>query len=324
MHRIWKTWLGIIVGSIFLYLACRKADLHDMSLALRDARYIYLVPTVILTIGSIFIRAYRWKFLLCPIQSISFPQLFSATSVGLMANNLLPARLGEFVRAYVIGRANVNRSSAFATIVVERVLDLFVLLFLLTAIFTFFPFPDWVTKAGYLILLLAATTLVCLMLLKAYPGKAEKAFGSILAVLPLRLLRKILKLLRSFIEGLEILGDIWALMITVILSVGLWLMIALAVWSACIAFGFHLPFYAPLIILTFISVGIMIPSAPGFIGTFQFFAVKSLGLFGISGDQALSFSLAFHATQFIPITLVGLFCLWISNVPIRHALRAEV
>jgi uncharacterized protein (TIRG00374 family) len=268
-------------------------------------------------------RAYRWGFLLRAIQNIAFSYLFSATSIGLMANNLLPARLGEFVRAYDIGRRNVNAASAFATIVVERILDLFVLLSFLAVILVLFPFPGWMARSGYLLFLLNAAALGFLVLLRTSPNKVERFCASIMSPIPGRLPDRLMDLLRSFVHGLEILGDVWGLVIAGILSVGVWLMMGLAVWSCCLAFGFSLPIYAPLVILVIISAGIMIPFAPGFVGTFQFFSVKGLCLFGVPGDQALSFSIAFHATQFIPITLIGLFCLWMSRVSLGQAVRAK-
>ena len=319
----WKTCLGITIGIVFLYLACRKIDLDETLLALRTANYVYLVPTVILTVGSVLIRAYRWKFLLRAIESISFPRLLSATSIGLMANNLLPARLGEFVRAYAIGQANVSRSSAFATIVVERILDLFTLLPLLAVILVFFPFPAWMVKSGYLVFLFNVAVLGLLILLRVLPGKVERFCTSILAPLPRQASERFTVLLKSFIDGLKVLSDIWALLSAVTLSIGLWSAVALAIWFACLAFSFDLPFYAPLVVLILISIGIMIPSAPGFVGTFQFFSVTVLSLFDIQQNQALSFSIAFHATQFIPITLTGLSCLWASKLSLTRVVRAK-
>lgn len=120
----WKLWLGIGISVLFLFLAFRKVNLHELKKALESANYIYLIPAILLTILSLWIRAFRWQYILQPVREIRVSSLFSATMIGFMANNLLPVRLGEFVRAYTIGeKERISKSSSLATIVVERIFD---------------------------------------------------------------------------------------------------------------------------------------------------------------------------------------------------------
>lgn len=124
--------LGILISAIFLYLAFRNVDLTKMISALQQAHYLWLIPGILFMFLSLLIRAYRWHYFLLPIREVKFSKLFSAMMIGYMANNVFPLRLGELLRAVAIGRsAGISRASAFATIIVERIIDIISLLIIL-------------------------------------------------------------------------------------------------------------------------------------------------------------------------------------------------
>lgn len=310
-----KFWIGIVISMIFLYLALRKVEIGQMVTAFRGVNWLYLIPTLVLTLLNLLIRAYRWRYLLRPIGIVGISSLFSATTIGLMSNNLLPARLGELVRAYVLGeQTGLNKSASFATIVLERILDIFILLVFLAAILLVSSFPAWVTRMGYTVLLINVGVLGFLMVLKTFPNRVEEIVRSILFFAPSKLSLKVIWLVRSFAEGLQVFSSWRPLLIALALSVVLWLVIAGTMESALLAFGLPLPIAAPFVVLVILSFGLIVPSAPGFVGIFQFFTVAGLELFAVSKDRAFSFSILFHATQFIPITAIGLICLWKLNL----------
>jgi uncharacterized protein (TIRG00374 family) len=121
-----------VSSALFLWLAMRASTGRSSRIAIERTRWLYLVPAVVLTMLGHFIRSIRWKYMMDPIKRCGIRPLWSATAIAFMVNNLLPARLGELVRAFVIGRSqNVSRSASFATIVYERVVDVFVLILLL-------------------------------------------------------------------------------------------------------------------------------------------------------------------------------------------------
>ena len=124
--------IGLLVSLVFLYLAFRKVDFSELWSALKGANYWYILPNIVLVILSMWMRAYRWKFMIHPIKKVGLGRLFSTVMIGFMANNVLPARLGEFVRAYSLGaKENISKSATFATIVIERIFDGFAILFIL-------------------------------------------------------------------------------------------------------------------------------------------------------------------------------------------------
>jgi len=204
----WKLWLGIVISAIFLLLALRKVDFHELGNALQSAEYIYLLPASFLSILSLWIRAYRWHYLLEHIRPIKMSSLFSATMIGFMANNLFPARFGEFVRAWAIGeKEGIRKSASFATIVLERILDgITVLLFLaIIVIFWRFPFPNWLKNAAYGSLGIYFFALLFLIVLKGQTERSIKLAQSVSRPLPDKVKSRFLRIMESFIEGLGIL-----------------------------------------------------------------------------------------------------------------------
>jgi uncharacterized protein (TIRG00374 family) len=120
----WKFLLGILSSGLFLYLAFRNVDLILVFKVFKKVKYLNIILVVFLTILGFYLRAIRWYYLMKPLKSIKISSLFSATMIGFMTNNILPARLGEVFRAYIIGRKeNIKKTASFATIIVERVFD---------------------------------------------------------------------------------------------------------------------------------------------------------------------------------------------------------
>ena len=151
----WKLLTGIIVSGLLLFFAARNVDIQKLWEVLKNVNYWYLIPVLILIMLYMWFRSFRWHFLLRPIKPIPIMSLFSATMIGFMANNLFPARLGEFVRAFAIGsKEQIGRSASFATIVLERILDGFTILSFLIILFFFspVPLPDWLQRIVKLII----------------------------------------------------------------------------------------------------------------------------------------------------------------------------
>ncbi len=315
----WKFWVGIIISGVFLYLAFRKIELREVGQAFREANYLYMVISSALMIVSLWVRAYRWKYLLFPLKKIRIPSLFSSIMIGFMANNLLPVRLGEFIRAYSIGsKENVGKSSALATIVIERVFDGFTVLSFLAVVLIFFDFPGWVKKGGYFAFGFFILVLVFLVFLRLRTENVIKGVDSFLRFLPAGARGKLREMLYSFADGLEVLKNVKNLIMTIIFSVVVWLVVASSFEFAIIAFDLKLPFYAAFVLMVILALGVMIPSSPGFVGTYHYLCIAGLALFAVSKDVGLSFAVVSHAAGFIPITLIGLYFLWRESLSLRN------
>ena len=305
----WKFWGGLVLSGLFLFFAFKKVDISALAQVLKTVQYIYLIPVLILTVFSLWVRALRWRFLLRPIKSISMKSMFSATSIGFMANNIFPARLGEIIRAYVIDRReHVGKSASFATIVVERVFDGMTVLFFLFIVLLFlrFEIPGWIRSIMFGALFIYLFALFVLIVLKIRTEKTLKVIQWIISALPERLNHRIEGIFHSFVRGLDILHDTRNIIISVVLSLLVWFPHALLIYIQLVAFDIHLSFFAAMFIMVIICFGVMIPSAPGYVGTIQFLSVAGLALFQVPREDALSFSLLYHATQYIPVTGIGL------------------
>jgi uncharacterized protein (TIRG00374 family) len=322
--------IGIVISGLLLYLVVRKVDYHELTAAFRQANYLYLIPVVVLTLLSLFFRAWRWHYLLAPVERVGLAALFSATVIGLAANNLLPARLGEIVRAYALKKqAGLPVSASIATIIVERILDVFTLLGFLGVTFliplvidppgrsTTFSLPLWIIRSGYFALALNFGVMVVLTLLIIAPERSEAILVRLAGRLSERLGRWLNGTIHSFVTGLEVYRDWRLLGASLLLSLCVWGTVICAIYYAFRSFGLHLPPVAPIVVLVVLALGLMIPSAPGYVGTFQWFTVAGLSLFAVGESRALSFSIVFHATQFFPITLLGLAALYWAGMSLE-------
>lgn len=301
----WKLWLGVAVSLALLWVAFRGVQLSDIALRLREVRTGWLVPMV----ASIFVRfwltAVRWQLLLRPTKHVGVHRLFGVTMIGFMANNVLPARLGEFVRAYALGRSeSLPVPLSFATIVVERVFDGLTLLLFLVGGLLFLRPAQWLVWSAILSFGLYLAVLVLLLSLRGESGGRWMARG--LLLVPSRFRAPLVHLLGSFRLGLDVLGDARALGAIGGLSLAIWLVNVGGVQATFVAFSLDLPAHAAFLLLAIVAVALVLPSAPGYVGTFQIGTVAALALFDVPEATALSLSIVYHAANYVPITAVGL------------------
>ncbi len=304
----WKTWIGLLVSAVFLVLSFRKVDWTEMRMAMGQAHYVYILPSVALVMAGFWLRAFRWKILLAPVQKLRTHVLFGATMIGFMANNVLPARLGEFVRADALARqAPISRSTAFAPIVVERLFDGMALLLFLAGTLAFSSFPDWVRRGAVGAMALYGLCIAFLYLLHSRTDRMVRLAEYLLNPFPARIKNRLIDQLRLFASGLDVLTQGHHLISTTVLSVVLWTFNVLSLQCILTAFDLRLPFYAPFTVTAILALGVILPSSPGFVGVVQGFSILALGLFGVSRSVALAFSVVYHASGYVPVTAVGLF-----------------
>ena len=312
----WKLLLGTLLSVFFLWLAFRQARLDEILHALASARYWLVLPVVVLTMVAYAVRAWRWRFLLEGVRTISFGPLFASIMIGFMGNNLLPARLGELLRAHSLGRSTgVSRATALASIVLERIFDIFVLLVLFAAILLLRGLPQDVRSWGLTLLVLAAPVLIALILFEAYPGPVLRLVG---ALLPKRMRERVFSVAMKFRHGLGVLRSPRQLIFALVLSFVMWGCIYCMVTLSLLAFDLQLPPEAGAVVMVVIAIGTMLPSAPGYVGTLQYAGTLALIPYGVDRSVALSFTLLYHATQWFPVNVAGVICLLRENISLRQ------
>jgi uncharacterized protein (TIRG00374 family) len=303
--------LGFFIGAFFLWFSFRKVDPGEMWKALAGANYWYLIPNLVLTFAGMWLRAIRWKVMLDPIGRVELPKVYASTMIGFMANNVLPFRLGEFVRPYSIGAVGkISRSAALATIAVERVFDMFALLVFLVMVLILLPqltAVEWLDDVGYIGLAACLLLLFFLAALKRWPEPSRRVVARFLALFPRKIGDLGVEIFGKFILGLSVMGSAAGVLYLILLSLLIWGLSAFNSYFMLLAFGLDLGPLAWFVWLVVVSLGIMLPAAPGFIGTFQAFTVLSLGLFNVNRETALAVSVVTHAMQYFPITLAGLY-----------------
>jgi glycosyltransferase 2 family protein len=326
-------WVGFILSLIFLTLFFRKIDLASIWIIFQGVEYLYLLPLIFVNLFSIWVRAKRWEYLLAPIKKIKTSPLFYATAIGFMANNILPARVGEFVRAYVLGsKEKISTTASLATIVVERLFDGFTILLIFLAVILFMPFPPDQSRvftqshlklAGFISFLVYLVVLGMLLALRFHNEKVNRLIGFFLKRLPLGLANKISKTIDSFVLGLQILQRTKDIGVVIAYSCFLWVIISLSYCFLFMAFHLDLPVLAAFFLLVVLAFGVSIPSAPGYIGTFHWACAAALIFMGIEDNLAKSISLLLWFVGFCPTVLLGLFSLGREGMSIKQLQETE-
>jgi glycosyltransferase 2 family protein len=313
-----KLLVGIAISAFFLFLLFRKIEFDKLAAAFREMDYRYILPALLLTFVSYFLRAVRWKFLLQPIKQTRLANLFPSTLIGYMANNLLPARLGEFVRAYSLGqKEEIPTTAVFASLVVDRLCDGFTVLLVLLITFFTIKLPSGMEKVqhgmvtgGYVTFALYVGVMGFLLLLRSRTEWTVRLVAVVLGPVSHSFAEKVAVQMRAFISGIRIPGSPSGVAGTAVSSLLIW---ATAIWPIDLmlrAFGLSLPPTASMFIMVFLVFAVMVPAAPGFVGTYHFACVTALSAFGVGSEKAVSIALVMHGMGFFPVIVAGLYYLW--------------
>jgi glycosyltransferase 2 family protein len=325
-----KAIIGAIVSVFFLWLALRKVEFSELWTTLQNARWEYLVPNLVLVVGVMFLRAWRWKLILRPVGQVSYARVYSSTMIGFMANNVLPARLGEIARAISLGmKTGLSRSATLATIIVERVYDSLTLLIFLWLVFAFSRISE-LTEVGritYLGWIFLAVTLGLsgLLALMQYRNSHVVRFVSFLTR-PLSEKRQAQakEIITKFARGLRIHHN-WSTTLGIaVSSLLLWFVMGISNYFIFLALGFdHLPWEASFVVLVVVSLMISIPSTAGYVGVFHWATQISLAVYGLPQSQGLAVAIVLHAAQYIPITVLGFYFLRREHFRLRDVDNAN-
>ena len=296
-----------------------------------------LLLTVLVATITFPVRTLRWRLILRDPHGKRLPffPLWHATAIGFMANNLLPARAGEVARAYVAAQQlPVRFSTAFVSIVVERVFDGLIMLALMTVAIAAPSFPAHAAVGGRSLSAIATTLAglfaVVLLFALLVANKPKLWLVAIERIsrrrLPVAIADRIVRTSDGIVAGLLPLKNPARFLGVVVWSLVLWLKNALAFWVCFKAFGLDLPFEAAFLLQGIIGFGVAVPSTPGYVGIFEAAALVTLGFYGVDSSLAASYALTYHVTTFIPITLLGFWSLSRLHLKLRevgHAAQSE-
>jgi uncharacterized protein (TIRG00374 family) len=310
----WRGALGFLLSALLLVWTLRGVDLREVWHVLAGSNVALLVLSA-LTATAIFpLRARRWRVILDPVApDLPFRMLWRATAIGMMVNNVVPARAGEIARAYALTRETprVPFSAAFASLAVDRVFDAVVVLGLMFLAMIDPQFPRG-TEAGRLVGSWAGTGAVAvvgllgaLYLLVFFPARVISLYEAFARRVAPRYEERGRDALLAFASGLGVLRSPRRFAAVLWWTLLHWLTNALAFWIGFRAVGIPAPLGAALFLQGLIAIGVAIPSSPGFFGVFEAFARTGLSVYGVDGTLAASWAIGFHLLSFVPITIFG-------------------
>ncbi len=317
-RRLGKIILGLLVSAGLLVYFFWDVDLRIVAGRLRETLWTFLALSVALNFLSMWMRAWRWYYLFPPGTRPT--HLFRALIIGYMGNNLLPLRAGELVRIYVASRRGQRFWTTFATVVVERVLDGLAVGLIVAALLLVVPLGPEMRWSIFVFLAIDLIGIVLLAVIATGPGLCRALIEALFHRFGW-LERRLLDFLGTMTEGLRGVRSAQHVVPITLCSVVIWLFFALSIWTALHAAHLDLPLAAAWTVLAFLGLGVSLPSSPGFVGVVQAATVLALALFAVPRAEALSFSLLIHASQFIPVTAIGLLWLLLEHVSLADAAR---
>ena len=309
MLKRWQFWLGVTISAVFLYLALRGLELDKAWLAMRTASYWWIIPGVVVYFFGVWARTWRWHYMLRPIKAVSLVRLFPVVVIGYMGNNVYPARAGELIRAYVLRRKEaISISASLATIIVERIFDGVIMLLFVFVSLPLTPMPEELRQVVVLFSLLFFGALAVFFVIAASPARSQAVYNWFIArLVPPRFQDLARGLLDRFMDGLHCLRSGRDVLMIFVTSLVIWLAETVKYWFVMHSFDFSVPFYVLMLMNGVVNLATTIPSAPGYVGTFDAPGIEVLEQYGVARALATSYTLVLHAALWLPITLLGFY-----------------
>jgi uncharacterized protein (TIRG00374 family) len=313
-----KTLVGLAITVVLLAWVLRDVSASEVLTEIADADPFLLIACVVAATASFFVRALRWHVLLLPgFPDSSLRSRFATVCIGFSVNNVLPARLGEFARAYSFSRIEpIPVSQSIASIVVERVFDAVVLgaFFVFTLSYGNFTAGDVALLRGVGVSagLVFASALVLLWAMARWPKRTlnlvERTAGRFFSP---SFTDRAIGILASFLRGLGALHNPAVFVRALAWSIATWLCLAASIWLGLLAFGIVEPgFIGAVFVQAVLGFAVAVPSSPGFFGPFEAAARLALGAYGVDSVRIVSFAVGYHVLTFIPVTVLGFYYLY--------------
>ena len=332
-----RFWLGLAISAGFLFLFLWKVDAQEVQAELGDvSKYIYLGPAVLLYFLALGIRCVRWRYLLLHLKDVPPWRLYPVVTIGYMANNLLPIRLGELVRAHFLGeKEQINKASGLATIGVERVLDGLTLLLMVAVVWPFLPWTEvlrddsgnlktWWLALSVSVALVFAGGFAVLFVLAAWPKLGYRISHQLSSLLPKAFRERAESFMVLLVDGFAALRSPRKLLITCVLSAPVWLAEILVYYIISLAFDLDQPIQVILLVTATSNLATAVPSSIGGIGPFEVVAKSTLLAFGSGADVAIAYVFFVHiVTLWLPVNILGLIFLWRENISLAQIARTK-
>lgn len=314
--------IGLIISLIFIVLICWNLDFKQLLATFKIFNYKVLLIFVPLYAISLYLRGIRWKYLLCDSTNLTAKESFFAFTTGNTLNSYLPARAGDFWRAYHVGKKlDESKMKMLGSIILERIIDgVSVLLILAFAVMTYFK-HSWVLKITYLASFLFIGSLIFFFIIFKL-NKTDWFFNKLAEIKLMEkfkpLLFKISNLINKFMEGFQALNNPKCLSIAFITSCMAWGIECLITYVLILGFGQHYGFSIAFFIISFIALSTIIPSSSVFVGPYQYAYILALGIYHIEKSYALGIAFIHQITIMITITVISIIYFLFTNTNLKE------
>ena len=305
----WHTLIAAALTIGLLWWFARGLNFAEVWQSIATAEVWPIVLAVVATYQTYVIRSWRWQVLLLPLGRTRFSPAFRTTVMGFTATFLLPGRIGEVLRPYLLARREgFSAAAAFATVIVERLLDLatVLLLFGVFLLTTSGEIETDVKLGGAMATAVAVGALVLMAISAGHPERLGRWAGRATRILPARAAHTASRLVHTFVEGLAVMRRPAALVGALVLSLLLWLTIALCTWLVSRALDVTFVFSGTFVVLMYLAVGVALPTPAGVGGFHKMYQLSVVTFFGAQMDRAAAAAIVLHAVSVIPISLLGL------------------
>lgn len=325
MRKYGQLAVGILISAFFIYLIIPNLHLADVAHSLQTANYWWILPGVGIYFLGLWVRSWRWHYTLRHMKSIPVRRLFPLVCIGYFGNNVYPLRAGEVIRSYVLRqREEVAISSSLATVIIERVFDGLTMLLFVFLVLPFAPMPELYRNlvAILTVLMLVATGVFIWIALR--PARVTTVYLWLAErVLPTRIRTRTDDIYHRFVVGLQSLGSRGDIVMIFGTSLIIWLIETLKYWFVMHAFDFETSFLVLMLMNGLVNLATTLPSAPGYIGTFDAPGIETLAAFGVERNLAASYTFTLHVALWLPVTLVGGYYFWREQLRWADFAKAE-
>jgi len=300
---------GLLIGGIFLYITASKVDLNEAVATIYAVNPLWLLPLTLIFVLNTVLRSVRWRLMFPDDSRPSFRHTLDALLIGKVANSVLPGKLGELLRASVIGRSlpTIGVSGSLATIVLEKVIDSLAILLLLGLALLLVPLPPWVASSGMVMIVTFPLLLIALLIVQRADGQVSfSAHTNTSRSIVNRMKRLLLTSVKKFSTGLYALRNTRHFTIFSVFTLLIWAGEVISMFLFLQAFSIYVPFSAAIVSIVFLCVGSILPSAPGLVGTYQLFIVSALQLYAVSNTSAFALAVFLNLYVIVMTTVLGL------------------
>jgi len=304
--------LGTILSLLLLWLAIREVPMHLVLANLAAIRYRFVGMALALVLASPLLRAIRWKLLFSPDQGgLRLPTMAVILLISQMLNIVLPARGGEAARIYLMSRTTGRRPAyTLGTIILEKWLDMVVLLALVAVVPMLLTPPSWFTHSSVALAVFAAVFFGVALVLSYGRERLLQLVAPLARFLPARWRRPVRDILETDLQSLDVLRSPRVGLQLQAWSLLMWIMSIIVNYLVLLALDVSAPFSSALFVLVVLQVGVAVPSVPGRLGVFQYLCILALSVFGVDRATALTYSFVLYFVVFLPPTLLGGLGLW--------------